>query len=190
MHPDDERVVAELLTKDPSLVFVDGPRWKSSTPPISRSLEAVGDYCIIWSTADLSELDAEYIPTCNDWYCRAEHSTIQFLRSSIDDASLIAGRFAMRTTNATAHAAAAVTRRLNMLRRFIKKHYKNSVIRWQNPTLPFAPAGPSRSANPGRPDSSLWVGPSAMAWLTVDRDRRVRQVAKSPVEGFVERTPE
>jgi hypothetical protein len=188
MHPDDETVVANELLNDPSIRLVDGPRWTLSHPESSRALDKIGDYCIVWSIDDLPELRADFIPTCGDWYCRSEHSTIQFLRSSLHDAVLTDGRFAVMTDGATAHAAANIERRFKALRRFLKKSYANSVVEWTNTQLPRAPATLSRSSNPSRPDSSLWVGPAALRWLQADNHRCIQTILGGPVQGAI-RTP-
>jgi hypothetical protein len=191
MHPDDESSLLRELLQDSSVLLIDGPRWKQPQPqPLTaRSLSSLGDYCIVWSPEDLSELTAEYVANANDWYCRSEHSTIQFLRSRMRGAVLTEGRFAVSTDSAPTAAASGVERRYKMLRRTLKKTYSNSLVRWLTPTLPIAPAGLSRSANPSKPDTSLWVGPAAMAWLQADGPRRIKQFVTSSVEGFVGAPP-
>lgn len=72
----------------------------------------------------------------------------------------------------------------------VKKRFLSSVIQWQHTALPLAPAGPSRSSNPSKPDGSLWVGPAAMAWLRADEQRRIKQSLTSPVEGFLAPPPD
>lgn len=185
MHCDDEQALLGELLKDPSVAFIDGPRWKDPKPQTVRTLESIGNYCIIWSPEDLLELEARFIPTCSEWYCESEHSTIQFLRSSLNGDILTDGRFAVSTLSASAEAASGVERRFKAIRRFIKKHYSNAVLQWSNTELPMAPAGPSRSANPSKPDNSLWVGPAAMTWLRADDRRRVKTVLGSPVEALL-----
>jgi hypothetical protein len=130
MHPDDEAVLMSELLRDPAVLLVDGPRWKSAAPPTTRNVSAVGYYCIIWSPEDLPNLPAEFIPSCNDWYCRGEHATIQFIRCIITGTVITEGRFAIATDQASATTAANVQRRYNLLRRWIKKTYVNSVVRW------------------------------------------------------------
>jgi hypothetical protein len=56
LHPDDESALVAELLRDPAVLFVDGPRWKTATPPTTRDVFAVGSYCIIWSPEDLLEL--------------------------------------------------------------------------------------------------------------------------------------
>jgi hypothetical protein len=185
MHPDDESALVAELLRDPAVLLIDGPRWKTATPPTTRNLSAIGSYCIIWSPEDLPELPAKFIPTCNDWYCRAEYATIQFLRCEIAEMVVTEGRLAISTGPANKTTAANVERRYRLLRRTIQETYQNSVIRWHNPNLPKAPAGPSRSANPSEPDRSLWVGPTAMSWLAGDAARRIKQFLQSSVEGTV-----
>jgi hypothetical protein len=185
MHPDDELSFLDEVLKEPSVVLIDGPRWKAAEPATTQSLASIGTYCIIWSPEDLASLNARFIPTCNDWYCESEHSTIQFLRSSLTETVLTEGRIAIATESASSSARAGVERRFKSLRKFLKKVYANAIVRWQNPTLSFAPAGPSRSANPSEPDRSMWVGPSALAWLRADEQRRIKQTLSSHVEGFL-----
>ena len=98
MHPDDEREFEQLLLADESIRFIEGPRWKTQTPLTSRSLAEIrDDYCIIWSPNDIAKLKAEYIPTCNDWYCRSEHATIRFWRSEIAGPVITEGRISVGT---------------------------------------------------------------------------------------------
>jgi hypothetical protein len=151
----------------------------------SRSLASIGSYCIVWSPDDLPKLTAEFIPSCNDWYCQSEDTTIQFLRSRVIGTVLTDGRLAVSTDAVSASTAAGVERRYKLLRRTIKNTYANAVVAWTNPTLPIAPSAPGRSANPSKPDSALWVGPRAMAWLLADSTRRVKVIPEGPVEGFV-----
>lgn len=185
MHPDDEDSLLRVLLKDPSILLIDGPRWKGPRPEASRSIVSFRYHCIIWSPEDLPELNAEFIPTCNDWYCRSEHSTIQFLRSSLIGSVLIEGRFAISTDDATARVGPLIERRYKMLRNIIKKTYLNRVVEWRNPFLPMAPASPTRSANPSDPDASLWVGPAAMAWLSAEPTRCIKQFESGSVEGLL-----
>jgi hypothetical protein len=185
MHPDDEAMLISELLSDPMVLLVDGPRWKSAAPPTTRNASAVGRYCIIWSPDDLTNLPAEFIPSCNDWYCRAEYATIQFLRCVITGAVITEGRFAIATDQASETTAANVKRRYNLLRRWVKKTCVSGVVRWRNPQAPEAPAGPNRSANPSDPDRSLWVGPSAMNWLIADATRRIKVTPQFIVEGAI-----
>ena len=189
MHPDDEQLVLRELLREPAVVLIDGPRWKSSQPTTSRDIATCGSYCIIWSLDDAPELSARFMPQCNDWYCVSENLTIQFLRSTIDGSILIEGRFAVSTEDVPPSAAAGLERRFKALRKMIKKTYSNSVVCWQNPGLPFAPAGPSRSANPSKPDASLWLGPGAMAWMEADERRRIKQFKAGGVEGVLTPPP-
>jgi hypothetical protein len=187
MHPDDECPLVADLLRDPAVLLVDGPRWKAATPPITRDLSAVGRYGIIWSPEDLPVLPAEFIPTCNDWYCRGEYATIQFLRSQVTGTVITEGRFAISTEAAQKITAANVERRYGVLRRAVQKTYTSSVVRWRNPNLLETAGTPSRSANPSKPDRSLWVGPVAMAWLAADAARRIKQAPRGLVEGTIER---
>jgi hypothetical protein len=186
MHPNDEPTIVAQLLRDPAVLLVDGPRWKTATPPTTRNLSTAGWYVIIWSPEDLAELPAEFIPTCNDWYCRGEYATIQFLRSQVTGTVITEGRFAISTEPAQKTTAANVERRYRLLRRAVQKTYMSSVVRWRNPGLPESPGGPSRSANTSKPDRSLWVGPAAMAWLAADASRRIKQDATFVIEGTIE----
>ncbi len=109
MHADDEAVLVRELLRDPSVCFVDGPRWPAALPATTRDLAQVGSYCIVWSTADLPVLASEYMPKCNDWYCRSEPATIQFLRSRGDPNSLSEGRLAIATGAGIAHCGGRCT---------------------------------------------------------------------------------
>jgi hypothetical protein len=181
MHPDDEAALVTELLRDPAVLFVDGPRWKAATPATTRDLSAIGSYCIIWSPEDLPQLSAKFIPTCNDWYCSDENSTIQFLRCTMTEAVIVEGRFAIWTEAADDNVAANVERRYKFLCRAIKRTYRNSVVQWGTPE---APAGPSGSANPRAPDRSLWVGPAAMTWMAGHADRRIKNASPGDfVEG-------
>ena len=183
MHPDDEREFAAQILSEADVFLIDGPRWKSATPALFRSLDAIaGDYCILWSTQDRASLESRYMAKCDDWYCESEQATIQFLRSQVFGPCLTEGRIAVGTTGADESEAAGVERRFKALARFIKKHYSNAVLCWRNPTLPFAPAGPGRSANPGKPDAQVWVGPHALRWLRQEQGRNVKQSAGALVE--------
>jgi hypothetical protein len=185
MHPDDEAMLMSELLRDPVVLLVDGPRWKSAAPPTTRKVSSVGYYCIIWSPEDLPQLRAEFILSCNDWYCRGEYATIQFIRCVITGTVITQGRFAIATDQANVRTAANVERRYNLLRRWIKKTYINSLVRWCNPGIPEAPVGPNKSANPSGPDRSRWVGPSAMNWLTADATRRIKISPETLVEGSI-----
>ncbi|RWM74577.1 hypothetical protein [Mesorhizobium sp.] len=185
MHTDDEAALVTELLRDPAILFVDGPRWKTVTPPTTRDISAIGSYCMIWSPEDLPRLSAEFIQAQNDWYCRDENSTIQFLRCKMTETVIVEGSFAISTGPAEANAAANVERRYKFLCRAIKRTYRNSVVQWRNPRRPDAPAGPSRSANPSAPDRSRWVGPAAMTWMAGHADRRVKTFLTGFVEGAI-----
>jgi hypothetical protein len=186
MHRNDEATLEAQLLSDPAVLLVDGPRWKTATPPTTRNLSTAGWYVIIWSPQDLAELPAEFIPACNDWYCKGEYATIQFLRSQTAGTVITEGRFAISTAPTQKTAAANVERRYRLLRRAVQRSYMSSVVRWRNPVLPEAPGGASRSPNPSKPDRSLWVGPAAMDWLEADPARRIKQFPTSVVEGTIE----
>lgn len=189
MHPDDEIDFERLLVRDESIRFVAGPRWKAETPTIFRSLtDIAGNYCIIWSTSDIAELKSEYIPTCNDWYCRSEYATIQFLRSEIDEMVITEGRIAIASNPQVDFSPSSVKsleKRFSNLRKYLRKNFSNSVIQWRNPVAPYAPAGPNRSANPSKPDPQVWVGPNALRWLRERPDRKIKQMRQSIVEAVL-----
>ena len=189
MHPSDERDFEQLLLADESVRFIAGPRWVKEEPITSRSLADIDNtYCIIWSTSDISRLDAEYIPTCDDWYCRSEHATIQFLRSEVDESLITEGRIAISTIPSLDFPESCVKNletRYGILRKYLRKNYSNSIIQWRNPTLPYAPKGPNRSANPSKPDAQVWVGPHALRWLREGQDRRIKQFRQSIVEAIL-----
>lgn len=189
MHPEDEREFEQLLVRDDSIRFIAGPRWKTELPITSRSLADLDDcYCIIWSTSDIVKLKAVYLPTCGDWYCRSEYATIQFLRSEMDDAVITEGRIAIATAPSDDFPAPSVKsleQRYSNLRNYFRKNYSNSIIQWRNPTIPYAPAGPNRSANPSKPDPQVWVGPHALRWLRESTDRRIKQSRQSIVEAVL-----
>jgi len=191
MHPDDEREVEQLLRADESICFIDGPRWKTETPVTSKSLAEIHDnYCIVWSPNDIAKLKAEYIPTCNDWYCRSEYATIHFRRSQIAGPVITEGHISVGTIRARdfpASSAKNVEKRYSTLRTHIKKTYSNSMLQWRwsedlDPAeLPF----PERANDPGKPDPQVWVGPHALRWLREKSDRRVKQFPQMRVEGVL-----
>jgi len=189
MHPADERDFEQFLVSDESIRFIAGPRWKTKTPKTSRSLADIDDYyCIIWSTSDIAKLKAEYIPSCDDWYCESEYATIQFLRSEMDGAVITEGRIAVSTISSRDFPASSVKRlekRYGNLRKYLRKNYSNSIIQWRNPTFPYAPAGPNRSANPSKPDPLVWVGPYALRWLREQPDHRIKQFRQGNVEAVL-----
>jgi hypothetical protein len=189
MHSDDERdFISEVLCDD-AVVLINGPRWESSEPEVHRSLDSIGWYCIIWSRKDLARLDSEFIPECNDWYCRAEGATIQFLRSRCTGSVLAEGRLAISTSSEPSEAVRAVEQRYRSLRTFVKKRYRNGMMQWRNPSFPRSPAAAGRSANPSKTDNSLWIGPAAIKWLQEEPTmRKVKQEFAAPVEA--ELTPE
>lgn len=181
MHPDDEREFAAQVLADPAVLLIDGPRWPAAAPQTFRSLDAIrSNYCILWSPEDRASLEARYIAGCNDWYCASEDATVQFLRSELfADGVLTEGRIAVATGNASAQAAQGVERHYKALGRFVRKHYRNAVLRWCNPAMPFGPAVPGRSANPGKPDAQVWVGPHALQWLRDGSAQQLRTIKQS-----------
>lgn len=189
MHPDDESEFEHLLVRDESIRFIAGPRWKAETPVCSRSLtDIAGSYCIIWSITDIPELKSEYIPSCNDWYCRSENATIQFLRSEIDEMVITEGRIAVSTISKHDLPDSTVKnleKRYTTLRKYFRSNYFNSVVEWRNPLAPYAPAGPNRSANPSMADPQVWVGPHALRWLRERSERKIKQLRQSIVEAVL-----
>jgi hypothetical protein len=167
MHADDERALAEELLCDPVVLFIDGPIWKTSTPPTTRDISTAGNHCIIWSPEDLCPLPANYRESVDNWYCSGDHATIQFLRSQTAGAVVTIGRFAIGTLPEDV-AAANVERRYKFLRRVIKRSYSNSVVRWYDPEA----MGTRKLSKPTR---DIWVGPAAMGWLAEDQSRCIKQ---------------
>ena len=172
------------LLRDPTILLIDGARWKTPTPPTTRDISAIGSYCIIWSPEDLQPLPADHMKNGNDWYCRGEHATIQFSRSRLVESVIIEGRFAVSTLPAEHAAAANVEGRFNALRRVVKRSYRNSVVRWCNPSLPMGSLE-GRSPNCSEPDGSVWVGPGALSWLAQDASRRIKPFLGARVEGII-----
>jgi hypothetical protein len=110
---------------------------------------------------------------------------IQFWRSQLVGSVLTDGRIALATSgfnlesrlpHALVEESEALYRRL---RRHVRRHFANSVVRWWNPSLPPGPT------NPTSLDQAMWVGPAAMAWWTSDPDHRL----KSSINGLVEVLP-
>jgi hypothetical protein len=130
LHRNDEATLEAQLLSDPAVLLVDGPRWKTATPP--RNLSTAGWYVLIWSPQDLAELPAEFIPACNDWYCKGKYATIQFLRSQTAGTVITEGRFAISTAPTQKTAAANVERRYRLLRRAVQRSYMSLVThRWR-----------------------------------------------------------
>jgi hypothetical protein len=188
MDPDDEREFEQLLLAEESIRFIEGPRWKTKTPLTSRSLADIhSNYCIIWSPKDIAKLKAEYIPTCNDLYCRSEYATIYFWRSEIDGLVITEGHISVstrRTADFPASSAKNVEKRYVMLRSHIKKTFSHSMLQWRS-SEPVEPGGPEGSANPSKPDPHVWIGPHALRWLRERSDRRVKQFLQMRVEAVL-----
>ncbi len=190
MHPDDEDEFGAEILADETVRLIDGPRWQSELPVVTRTLsDVVGSYCTIWSSADLQQLGSRYIESCDDWYCNTEYATIQFLRSEVSESIISEGRIALSTSYALDDFpglnAKQVEIRFRVFRKFIKRRYRNSVVQWCNPTRPMTPAAKDRSANPSKPDVQLWVGPHALRWLQGDDRRRIKQDKTSFVEAML-----
>lgn len=186
MHPDDERDFISEVLHDDAVVLINGPRWKSSEPEVHRNLDSVGRYCIIWSQKDLATLESEFIPDCNDWYCRSEDATIQFLRSRSNGSVISEGRLAIKTSSEQNDVVRAVEKRYRSLRAFVKKRYRNGMLQWRNPNFSQGPVADGRSANPSEADKALWIGPAAVHWLQGEpTTRKVKQDFEAPVEAVV-----
>ena len=187
MHPLDEAEFIAQLLEDESVGLIDGPRWPTATPLVTRSLAQIkGSYCIIWSSTDRAALTARFVPTCNDWYCDSEQVTIQVLRSQIRAAVITEGRIAVSTNELTPEEAAGVEKRFKSLSRFIKKQYRNKVLSWCWPVVPEAAIGQrgeERSSNSGKTDTSCWIGPHAMQWLAQDPAHCAKQAFNARAEG-------
>jgi hypothetical protein len=170
-HNDEEAFVAQALQTG-NVRFIDGPRWKSPKPVASLSISTFGWYVIIWSPDDLAELSAEYIPSCNDWYCQSEIATLQFLRSQYPGGDVVEGRIAVNVPSGEVCPFPGVRKRFATLSRFIKKTYVNNAIFWQ-----YADEASNLEILQRRggyqPDASLWIGPGAQAWLRADPNRHV-----------------
>jgi hypothetical protein len=189
MHRDDEAMFVRFLLEDGSVVLIDGPRWKNSTPVVTRNLtEIKGNYCIVWSKANAPRLRANYISACDDWYCRNEEATLQFLRSQeLGGLEITEGRLAVctpdfETKSFTKEGIAGVEKRFKSARSFLKKHFTNNAIRW---FLPGVVSGPNASPNPSKPDPSVWVGPFVKTWLEESKDRKLRQFEGGRVEAII-----
>jgi hypothetical protein len=122
-----------------------------------RSLDSLDRYCIIWSRKDLVQLDAEFVPQCNDWYCQSEGATIQFLRSHRKEPVILEGRLAVGSNSEPPEVARAVEQRYRQLRTFVQKRYRNRMLRWRNPCFSENPAAVGRSSNPARPGVGGWA---------------------------------
>src|SRR5688572_10026633 len=96
MHPLDEAAFVGSLLADSSVQLVNGPRWPSQQPVLTRDLTPdIGDYVLVWPGDHVPPLTARHVPTVGDWYCASEASTLQLLRSRLDGGSLTAGRIAL-----------------------------------------------------------------------------------------------
>lgn len=106
----------------------------------------------------------------------------------MDESVITEGRIAVSTNPSPDFPALSVKslqKRYGNLRKDIRKKYSNSIIQWRNPAVPFAPAGPNRSANPSKPDPQVWVGPHALRWLRERADRRIKQFREGNVEAVL-----
>lgn len=161
MHPGDEALFVAEILREQDVSFINGPRWPSAVPLPTQTLDGIGHYCILWSRKELDPLTSDFIPTCNDWYCNSEYATIQFLRSEMKGDVLGAGRIARHYFPAGFDPVAidAISRRYNRLRRYIKKHFRNSVlVGREHPDCVF---------------DFTWVGPHAIEWLRQSPERWV-----------------
>lgn len=189
MHPADEKEFVSLILSEPGVALVDGPKWDQASPPICSDVSQAGDYLMIWNRSETANLKGKRYELNGKqwWYCANEQLTIQFLRSdkSRDKRVLLEGRLAVNTTDAakTVRAPAvaeSIERRFKNLRKALRKTYVNSILIWQNPTLPRS------KTNPGKPAPSVWIGPHALRWLEeAPRERWVQQFRESIVRGYI-----
>lgn len=169
MHPDDERDFMSHVLSDEQTFLIDERSVDLAGPPLLRSIDAVpGERCgILLKPAgnDPSDARSGDVPGTKK---------IQLLRSRIVGTLITEGSIAIGT-DPDDEDAAGLVRRYRSLSKFIKARYANSVLRWYDPDRPFAPATAGRSANPGKPDPQVWVGPTVRPWLAGDPERRIRQ---------------
>ena len=189
MHPEDEEKFFQQILADEQVVLIGGPRWKTASPTCTRSISDItGNYCIIWSPSDLSVLKSRHIAKANDWYCSSEYATIQFLRSEVAESVVTRGRIAISTDHGEipGDMVKQIVARYNTLRKYIKTNYDNSLARWFSPNAPILPAAKGRSANPGKMDKTLWIGPKALQWLRSDGRRRIRAFKTGGAEALIQ----
>ncbi|PLP56281.1 hypothetical protein CYK37_26230 [Mesorhizobium loti] len=169
MHPDDERDFVSHVLSDDRTFLIDERSSDPAGPLLLRSIDAIaGGRCGIFRQPGGAG-------TNGDGGSGASGTKkIQFLRSQIVGTLITEGSIAIGTDRDDGEAA-GVERHYKSLSKFIKARYANSVLRWYNPNLPFAPAAPGRSVNPGGPAPQVWVGPSVRPWLAGDPERRIRQ---------------
>ena len=183
MHPDDQAEFVDEVLSESGVVLVDGPKWETPDPPLLSGAEEGGRHLMIWNADETRPLLGRHHTHDGDqwWYCKNESLTLQFLRSSLYESFIVEGRIAVGSDDA-GKSAAAVDKRYKRLRRWLKKTYTNGVLFWQN-------VNAGRSAtNPGKPCSSSWVGPHAMAWLEqAPEDRWAEQDGPDPrpVRGYL-----
>lgn len=179
MHPDDERDFVAHILSDDRVFLIDEHSNDPAGPPLLRSIEPVaGSLCsIVLRPAGGGANDTS-----------AASGKIQFSRSQIVGPLITEGRIAIGTT-AGSEEAAWVERQYKALSKFIKARYTNSILRWYNPNLPFGPGEPGRSANPGKPDPQVWVGPSVRGWLAENPERRIKQHWSYGALAFLEPQP-
>jgi hypothetical protein len=175
MHPADEIKFTDLILSEPGTVFVNGPRWSSSTPPTTTEIHGSGDYLMIWHPSEAPGLSGRHYQKEETewWYCENEFLTVQFLRSGFQfgETYLFGGRIAITTTNIDKAildepSAHLVEARFKKLSKAIKKIHKNKLIIWQDPSSPRS------GTNPIKPDATVWVGPHALKWLEEDPNNR------------------
>ena len=113
-------------------------------------------------------------------------ATIQFLRSRISGSMLAEGRLAISTNSEANDVVRAVEQHYRSLRTFVKKRCRNGMLQWRNPSFPESSAADGRSANPGKADDVLWIGPAAVQWLREEPTmRKVKQEFAAPVEAVL-----
>lgn len=189
MHPDDEAEFAQHVNAEPGTVFVDGPNWPSSQPPVMTEIERGGDYLMIWNSNEAPSLKGKRYRSEGDewWSCETEYLTIQFLRSGFQfgESFLFEGRIAVATTDQDKlhyHRATAplVERRFKLLRKWIRQSYSNGVIIWQNIRAPRS------RTNPLKPAADVWVGPHALQWFRKSpRERWTQQERDGASRGYI-----
>ncbi|MCA8990123.1 MAG: hypothetical protein KDA78_20920, partial [Planctomycetaceae bacterium] len=189
MHPEDEKDFVRIITSEQGVVLVNGPKWDQPDPPVCHDINRAGNYLMIWNPSETPGLTANHHRKEDKewWYCNNEHLTIQFLRSGFQyhEPYLFAGRIAVCTTSLekTVHdpsSAEQIERRFKSLRKQIQKTYRNSILIWQNPSLPRS------RTNPQKPAPNVWIGPHAIQWLEEQpAERWVQQFRGAKPRGYL-----
>jgi len=167
MDAEDERAFIRAVVAEPETVLVSGPPWQSSDVPLLDPTRLPDNYyLLIWHRREVPVLKAK--KSNGVWELTNEGNlTIQFLRSRFWDKTILCdGRIAIATTSAR---GVAVERRYRKLRKWFQGTFRNNVVRW------WHPPGPKTAKNPGAPDRTLWVGPSALQWLRSNSAHKFKQ---------------